>query len=302
MHSLLYTADIESGNAWGECLTTATSFAMSSTAPTCSSSPRTSPIQYLPISGAAIDACAAICHHSFNHFNRSVALPPESACVEGSRDLIVTRIRRPTSFHLMAARQTADSGVEHWVDGVGEVVGLVIMDTADEAAGLGPLVVSRSVQSGGVGRALMERCIDEARQRRIRSLRLIAIVANIASFSLYHSLGFRAHDYMVAVQGHITAAHHQQLSGEMRAAGVDIRPMARDDIAACNQLHIATNSYSRLAGLTFSFESQPSQQKSKGDDERLNGAADVPTVGCYVAVRSGGAIVGYCTGWVKSSH
>ena len=259
---------------------------------------------YLPISPAALDVCTAICYHSFNNFNRSVSQPVETSSLEVSRSLIVTRISRPTTFHLMAVRQTTDSGVEYWVDGVGEVLGLVLMDCADEVAALAPLVVSTSAQGRGVGRALVERCMEEARQRRITSIRLIAIVANIASFSLYHSLGFRTYQYLVALAGHVTAEQYKQLSDEMQAAGVSVRAMQRDDLAACNQLHIATTSFSRLAGLTHSFDSQPAQRQLAvaASDAQQNGAAAGATTGCYVAVRDGGRIAGYCTGWVKSSH
>ena len=213
----------------------------------------------------------------------------------------------------MAVRPSSDRSSAHWVDGVGEVLGMVLMDPSDEVAGLGPLAVSPAAQSMGVGRGLMVRCVEECRRRRIRSLRLVAIVANITSFSLYHSLGFRAYEYMVALHGHLTEARHRAVMDDMRAAGVSVRPMLRDDIAACNQLHIATNSVSRLAGLTFSFDSQPSQQQRQhklngsdtahnGSDGLHSGSSDGPSVGCYVAVADSGAILGYCTGWAKSSH
>ena len=275
---------------------------MSSTVPPSSLSADS--VVYLPIDTAALDVCASICHSSFNSFNRSVALPPEFPSIEGSRGLIVGRISRPTTFHLMAVRRTMDRSIDNWVDGVGEVLGVVMMDTADEVAGLGPLAVSTAVQSRGVGRGLMERCMEHVRQRRIKSLRLIAIVANIASFSLYHSLGFRACDYMVVLQGHIDEQQQQQLTGAMKKEGVSVRAMARDDVAVCDRLHVATNSVSRLRGITFSFESQPSQQRRKqdGSEGQPRGSVDAPTTGCYVAVAASGAIVGYCTGWVKNSH
>ena len=272
---------------------------MSSATPT--DSPPDAAIVYLSISPAAVDVCASVVHHSFNNFNRTVNLPAESASIAGSRELVVSRLSRPTTFHLMAVKPTADSVVEHYVEGVGEVVGVVMMDLADEAAGLAPLVVNTLAQSRGVGRELMLRCIGEADRRGVKSIRLIAIVANVASFSLYHSLGYRACEYAVAVQSHFTEAHHKQLAHDMLAAGINIRPMQREDLAACNQLHVATMCVSRLAGITHSFDSQPSQREQPISATAHSGSPG-PTTGCWVAVGSGGALVGYCTGWIKNSH
>ena len=245
--------------------------------------------------------CAALNFSSVSHFNASVGQPPELPSLQANHDAIQSRISRPTTVHLMAVRQTVDSRVDHWLEGVGELLGIVLMDCSNEVAGLGPLVVGTSVQSRGVGRALTQRCMEEAKQRGVQSVRLQQVVANVASFSLYHSLGFRACEYMVALQGHVSAAHHKRLGDEMQADGINIKAMERDNIAVCNQLHVATNSVSRLAGIVGSFDLQPSQQQKVGGAQP-NCSTAAPTVGCYVAVNAGGGIVGYCTGWGKASH
>ena len=234
--------------------------------------------------------------------NRSVGLPAESTSLASSRSVVASRALRPTSYHVMAVRSSADSSAPQYVDGGSEVLGFAIMDCADEAAGLGPLVVSTSAQGRGVGRALMQRCLKEAKQKGVQSVRLINIVANVTAFSLYHSLGFRACEYCVALQGFVSRAEHQQLFDEMQADGIAVRPMARDDLAACSQLHVATTSFSRQAGIAYSFDSQPSQQCKAQHSDAQNGASAGPTVGCYVAVSASGAVLGYTTGWVKGSH
>ena len=262
-------------------------------------------IELIPIVPAAVDVCAAICHGSFKHFNASVSLPTEYANVEEARDGINFYISQPTVFHLMAVRATSDSSVVNYVEGIGEVLGLVMMSCADEAGALGPLAVHMGSQSKGIGRALTQRCIDDAKQRGVKSVRLVGLVANITAFSLYQSLGFRQCEYAITVLGHVNAAQYKQLSAEMQSAGITVRPMERDDIDTCNQLHIASNSFSRIADLTHSFESQPSQAKATGESHsngQQNGSTPAPTVGCWVAVRADGTIVGYCNGWTKFHH
>ena len=263
----------------------------------------TSSVVYLPISQSAAAACASVNFSAINHFNASVGQQPEYPSLQANHQSLLARISRPTTFHLMAVLQTADSSAEHWVDGVGEVLGVVMMDCSNEAAVIGPVAVSTSAQCRGVGRALTQRCIEEAKQRRIKSLRVQQVAANAVSFSLYHSLGFRAFEYMVALQGHVSAAHYKRLSNEMQVAEVSIRAMERADIAVCNQLYVATNSFSRLADITHCFDSQPSQLwEAPRFDGQQNGATAAPIASCLVAVGAGGAIVGYCTGWAKFRH
>ena len=262
----------------------------------------------LPIASAAVGACAAICYRAFVESNASVGQSSEYPSAQVARDGLGFSVSQPTRFHLMAVRPGGDSSSEHWVDGIGEVLGVVLMNCTDEAAFLGPLAVSPAEQSRGVGRALMERCIEAAKQRGMDSVRLIANLAVVAPFSLYHSLGFRTCEHVVAVHAHISAAHYEQLSDEMQAAQISVRPMERGDIPACNQLHVATNAFSRVANITASFEAQPSQLKdTPHTDGQQNGTASTittaaPTVSCFVAVAAGGAIVGYCTGWTKMNH
>ncbi len=267
---------------------------MSSPSP-ASSSPDAS-LAYLPISSAAIGACAAVMHSSFSRFGRSVSQPSDFPTPDAGCGFIGFYVSRPDCLHLMAVRRSADSSVENFVEGVGEVLGMAMMDCGDEAAGLGPVAVSPAAQGQGAGRELMLRCLAEAKRRRIASTRLIAVVANITSFSLYHSLGFRVHEYMVEVHSHVSAVHYKQLSDEMRAASISVRPMQRDDIAACSQLHVASTSYSRLPGLSISFESQASQRKQAEGSGPDDSSTDAPIVTCHVAVSSGGAILGYCAG------
>ena len=258
------------------------------------------PVEYTPISEAVDDALTAILFTAFNSFTHSVGLPDELASLDMARGFVVHGRTSPATFHLMATRPSNDSGAEHYVHGVGEVLGMVYMDCGDEAWGIGPVAVSPSAQGRGVGRALMLRCLKEAKQKRVQSVRLVGTVANNAAFALYHSLGFRACEYMVDVHGHFPADRYSLLVDEMRADGISVRPMTRDDLVACDQLHVATTSFSRLAGITSSFDAQPSQQAQSNGQPHETGTA--PTVSCHVAVDASGALVGYSTGGSFMDH
>ena len=270
--------------------------------------PSTSPIVYIPIDSGAIDACATVGYQSFARFSLSVSQPPEFGSVVLYRDAILGELDKPTTFHLMAVNQHADSTAEHYVPGIGQVLGSVLMDCGDEAAAIGPISVCSTTQSRGIGRRLMELCLAEAARRHFSSVRLNNIVSNIAAFSLYHSLGFRAREYTVAVKGRISAQQHKQLREEMEAESVIVRPMKRDDIAACNQLHVATTSFSRLAGITHSFDTQLSQRQLRGDnkgstkDEGDGDGYQQPSDSCLVAVDRDGKVIGYCDGYDVDSH
>ena len=273
-----------------------------------SPSPADAPIVYIPIEPSAIDACANVGYHAFARFSLSVSQPPEFPSAVIYRDVLLAEFDKPTTFHLMAVKQHTDSTALNFVAGLGEVLGSVLMNCGDEAAAIGPISVSSATQSRGIGRRLMESCLEEAARRHFSSVRLNNIVSNIAAFSLYHSLGFRAREYTVAVKGHISAQQQKRLSEEMEADGVTVRPMARDDIAACNQLHTATTSYSRLTGITHSFDAQLSQRQQRGDnkgstkDESDGDGYQQPAECCLVAVDRHGRVIGYCDGYDVDSH
>ena len=267
-----------------------------------------SAIVYLPIEPAAIDACASVGYHAFARFSISVSQPPEFVSAAMYRDAILAELDRPNTFHLMAVQPDADSNADHYVEGTGQVLGSVIMDCSDEAAAIGPISVSSSTHGRGIGRQLMVLCLAEAARRHFSSVRLNNIVSNIAAFALYHSLGFRAREYTVAVKGHIKPQQYKQLCEEMAAEGVSVRPMARTDIAACNALHVATTSFSRLSGITLSFEGQLSQRQLNGDtkgsrkDEEGGDGYQQPDDCCLVAVDRDSRIIGYCDGYDVDSH
>ena len=251
-------------------------------------SSRAASVEYTAVTAPAVDACANVLFSAFDTLNRSLGLPPEFPSVDLPRAILSHACADPSTYLQMAVRPNANSDAEHYVAGVGEVLGVVYMSCADEVWGIGPIATSTAAQGQGIGRGLMQRCLKEAESKQVRSVRLIGAVSNVGSFGLYHSLGFRVCEYMVDVQGDIAPSQRKQLDADMHADGISIRPMTRDDIAACSQLYIAANSFSRLAGITGSFEQQ--------------GAGGGPAVSCYVAVDNSDKVVGYTTGASVLDH
>jgi len=74
----------------------------------------------------------------------------------------------------------------------GTLVGSGFAHIRGDKAGIGPVTVAPEAQSRGVGRALMARLLEEARE--CSSVRLIQDPFNNVSFSLYSKLGFVPRD------------------------------------------------------------------------------------------------------------
>jgi GNAT superfamily N-acetyltransferase len=72
----------------------------------------------------------------------------------------------------------------------GRLVGSNFLSLMDPVAGVGPITVDPSAQSQGIGRTLMQDVIDYAHRNNIEQVRLMQDSFNVASLSLYASLGF----------------------------------------------------------------------------------------------------------------
>lgn len=116
----------------------------------------------------------------------------------------------------------------------GEVVGSNFLCFADEIAGVGPITVDPKVQSKGIGRALMQWVIDEARRREIKQTRLFQEAINITSLSLYTALGFDWRDSAVLMQA--TPAEEED---------PEVRPITAEDLPVIADLSRLAYGFSR---------------------------------------------------------
>lgn len=73
----------------------------------------------------------------------------------------------------------------------GRTVGMVGMLDDGENAEIDPLVVAASYRGRGVGRALVEHVLAEARRLGMRFLSVKPVARNVEAFRFYHHVGFR---------------------------------------------------------------------------------------------------------------
>ena len=152
----------------------------------------------------------------------------------------------------------------------------------------------------------MQHCLAHAAKAGFRSVRLCNVVANVTAFSLYHSLGFGASDYMMHIKGRIAPQHQQRLAADMQAAAVTVRPMAESDIADCDRLQLATTAYSRYHSILHSFRSQLSQRlltaAQQLEDKTAQPGSGEPQHTCFVAVDGQQRLLGYTDGYDLDCH
>lgn len=119
----------------------------------------------------------------------------------------------------------------------GAVAGVAFVNVADAVRGIGPVAVSPRVQRTGVGRAVMEAIVEAGAGGE--GQRLTQDLFNMASLSLYASLGFVVKEPLLLVQG-------RPRSVDAAVAG-RVRPMGERDLEACAQLCVRVHGVRRTA-------------------------------------------------------
>ena len=117
----------------------------------------------------------------------------------------------------------------------GRPVGSNFISFADRVAGVGPITVDPACQSRGVGRALMQAVLDEARRRDVTHVRLMQEAVNTTSLSLYTSLGFDWRDAMAIMR----------LTPGDSAPDPAIRPLTEADLPDVERLAVRHYHHSR---------------------------------------------------------
>ena len=180
-------------------------------------------IELIPAKPEHLDELSRICHRAFNTLHEHHRVPAAVPTEEVGRLIIGGVLLRPDSVGRVAVAE-------------GRVVGSNFLLLADEVCGVGPVTVDPAVQSRGVGRALMQWAIDEARRRRGEraSVRLWQEAVNTASLSLYARLGFRWRDAAALMQPRPADADDPR-----------VRPMTADDLPAVARLSTRHHGHSR---------------------------------------------------------
>lgn len=174
-------------------------------------------LELVPATEDQIPRLSQICHEAFSALHDRFGIERDIPNAEVGEMIIGQTVKRPDYTGVMAVLD-------------GAVVGSNFLLHADEVAGVGPITVDPKVQSKGIGRALMQWVIDEARRREIRQVRLFQEGLNTTSLSLYTTLGFDWRDSAALMQASPAAEEDPS-----------IRPLEAADLEAVAAL--SKNSY-----------------------------------------------------------
>ena len=84
-----------------------------------------------------------------------------------------------------------DHSIKVWVADIDSVVvGFASLMVNRDEAKLDPIVVSKPFREKGVGKQLVERVINEAKQMSVKYLNVEPVVRNVEAIRFYHDLGF----------------------------------------------------------------------------------------------------------------
>jgi hypothetical protein len=120
----------------------------------------------------------------------------------------------------------------------GRIIGACFVDERGPIRGLGPITVDPHAQGRGVGRRLMHAALE--RSQGAAGIRLFQDSFNVASLSLYASLGFEVKEPAVVMSG-------RPRSGPV--VGIEFRPLQEADLSECEELCVRICGFERTTEL-----------------------------------------------------
>jgi predicted N-acetyltransferase YhbS len=179
------------------------------------------PVELRAIEPADADACANIVYEAFGGIHDHHRFDRDFPSLDAAAQLTSAFISHPSIWGIVAETE-------------GRIVGSNFLDERGPIRGVGPITVAPGLQGSGVGRRLMEAVLE--RGREARGVRLFQDSFNMASLSLYASLGFEVKEPAVVISGVPRSAP---------AAGIDVRPLAEGDAQECEELCLRVNGFER---------------------------------------------------------
>lgn len=134
-----------------------------------------------------IGGLGRICYEAFKDIADQHGFPPAYPSAAVAREALGMLVGKEGIY-----------AVESLLDG--RPVGSNFLFMLDEAAGVGPITVEAPLNGQGIGRALMEDVLAHARASGVASVRLLQDSFNMASLSLYASLGFEVKEAVALMQ------------------------------------------------------------------------------------------------------
>lgn len=226
-------------------------------------------IHLRPATPADAAACARICFDAFKGIGESHGFPPDFPAPEAAAGVMHMVLHNPHVYGVVA-----EVG--------GRLAGSNFLWEAEPVMGVGPITVDPSVQARSVGKRLMERVLERARERKAASVRLCQVAFNTRSMSLYTKLGFDVREPLACMNG--------EPPGDANAvAGHRVRAMEPRDVDACCELSHRVHGHERRAEVTFGMSHGTARVVEQGG--RVVGyATDIGFFGHVVALTNDGLV------------
>jgi GNAT superfamily N-acetyltransferase len=169
-----------------------------------------------------VEICGRICYEAFKGIAERHNFRKDFPTLEMAIWLMGSLLENPGVFNVVAESE-------------GRVIGSNHLMELDAIAAVGPITVDPSAQAKGAGRMLMQAVLDHGKTHA--GIRLLQDSFNMASLSLYASLGFDVREPLVLIEG--------ALKGET-PAGYEVRPIREEDYDACAELCRSVHGFDRL--------------------------------------------------------
>jgi predicted N-acetyltransferase YhbS len=174
---------------------------------------------------ADAETCGKIGFQAHKAISSAHGYPSEQPSFELAVGMIKTLLANPNSWGALAERD-------------GKILGSIFLHIfpPSPVAAIGPLTVDPSAE-GGVGRALMEAALMEARKRDYDQVRLVQSPSHLRSFVLYTKCGFTLREPLFLMHGNPVPS----ILGKKH----NVRAARPEDISACNEICVSVHGFSR---------------------------------------------------------
>src|SRR5687768_2710823 len=179
-------------------------------------------IQLRPMQPEDVETCGRICYEAFKGIAERHNFRKDFPSPEMAIWLMQHLLADASVFNVVAESE-------------GQVIGSNHLQEHDAIAGVGPITIDPGAQAKGTGRMLMQAVIEHGKDHA--GIRLLQDSFNMASLSLYASLGFDVREPVVIIEG--------APKGEI-PAGYEVRPIREDDYDACAEVCRSVHGFDRL--------------------------------------------------------
>jgi GNAT superfamily N-acetyltransferase len=185
------------------------------------------------ITAADADECARIVYEAFAAIDDRHRFQRDFPDLDAAGQLTGAFIGHPSIWGVAAESD-------------GRILGACFVDERGPIRGLGPITVDPHAQGRGVGRRLMQAALE--RSQGAAGIRLLQDSFNLASLSLYASLGFEVKEPAVVMSGR---------PGSGPAVGIEVRPLQEADLSECEELCLRIHGYERTNELRDAIHAPP---------------------------------------------